>query len=336
MMESVYDWGLNVISWVQQFQSPFLTLLMKGISLGGDPVFYFGLVPFLYWCIDSKNGFSLGLSIIFAGALNGAIKEVLQVPRPFIRDPSVFFVKESGFSTPSGHAQGSASFYPVFAARMMGTKKYKKCHLGGKCGSKKIPLCLIFKLIVAVVMPLLIGFSRIYLGVHYPSDVLIGLTLGFLTAAGMMLFWNPVAKIIGGWRCSLQILLVAVIVFVLNHFSGSHTSLSGALGGFCLGRIFWHRRGNLWDASGGWLHRIVRLPLGLVVTGLVFALIGGVKFILIQLLPTMDLEVLLKFIQFACTGFTMIYICPLLFMRLGLAMGENNGSEEDGTTGVQA
>lgn len=320
MMEFIHDWGLNVISWVQQFQSPFLTLLMRVISFVGDPVFYMGLVLFLYWCLDSKKGFCLGLTIIFSGALNGAIKETLQVPRPFLQNPSVFMIPETGFSTPSGHAQGSASFYPLFASQVMGSKK---CKVGGKCGNKKLSPCLVFKTLVAVLLPLLIGFSRIYLGVHYPSDVLLGLTLGFLTSVGILLFWKPVATLIGSWRFSLQILLVAVIIFVLNHFSGSHTSLNGVLGGFCLGRIMWSKKGYFWNAYDSWFHRLLRLPLGLVVMGLVFGLVEGLKIILIQLLPNMDLETLLTFVQFACAGFTMVYVCPLLFVRLGLAMLED-------------
>ena len=75
------------------------------------------------------------------------------------------------------------------------------------------------RLCVAVGFPLLIGISRIYLGVHYPSDVLLGLTLGFLTSVGIILFWKLVAKIVSNWRASLQLLLVAVVVFLLNHFS---------------------------------------------------------------------------------------------------------------------
>ena len=114
-IEVLYDWGLEVICWMQQFQSPFLTLIMQVISFFSTPAFYFGVVLLLYWCLDSRAGFKLGVAIIFSGALNTVIKEVLQVPRPFIRDSSVFMVEESGFSTPSGHSQGSATFYPLFA-----------------------------------------------------------------------------------------------------------------------------------------------------------------------------------------------------------------------------
>lgn len=320
-LEAIYDWGLEVIRWVQQFQSSFLTLVMQVISFFSTPAFYFGAVLLLYWCLDSRAGFKLGVGIIFSGALNTAIKEVLQVPRPYVRDSSVFVVEESGFSTPSGHSQGSGTFYPLFARFVLGARKCGHCKLGGKCGGRRrFPLCVVVRLCVAVGFPLLIGISRIYLGVHYPSDVLLGLTLGFLTSVGIILFWKPVAKIVSNWRASLQLLLVAVVVFLLNHFSGSHTSLTGALFGFLLGKIFWNRKALFWDAAGTPVQRVLRLPLGLVVTGVVFGALELIKNLAGQLVVSIELKLLLKFIQFAGTGFVVVYLCPLLFIRFGLAM----------------
>lgn len=100
MMEFLYQWGLEVIGLVQRFQSPAMTFLMQLVSLFSDPAFYFVLVLLLYWCFDSRYGFRLGVAIVFSGALNTAIKETLRVPRPFIRDPSVLIIEESGFPLP--------------------------------------------------------------------------------------------------------------------------------------------------------------------------------------------------------------------------------------------
>lgn len=327
-MESIYLWGLEVIGFFQRFQSPALTFLMQLVSFFSDPAFYFGLVLLLYWCFDSHAGFRLGVAIIFSGALNTAIKETLRIPRPFVRDPSVFMIEESGFSTPSGHSQGSATFYPLFARYVMGKKS---CGADGSCRNKKCSPCLVFKLLVAVFLPLLIGFSRIYLGVHYPSDVLLGLSLGFLTSVGLILFWNPMATLVSSWRPSLQVLLAAVVVFALNRFSGSHTSLNGALFGFLVGRIMWTRSGRFWDARGTFAQRLLRFPLGLLVTGASFLIFEVVKNLVGQLSPAMELALLLKFIQFAAAGFVVVYLCPLLFIRFGMAFSVNElKAEGDG------
>lgn len=330
ILDFLYQWGLEVIHAVQHLRSPWFTVAMQAVSFLSDPAFYFGLVLLLYWCVDSVGGFRLGLTIVFSGALNTAIKEVLQVPRPFVRDPSVFIVEESGFSTPSGHSQGSATFYPLFARLMLGSRKCGQCSgTEEKCGGRKPLLCVVARLSVAVLLPLLVGFSRIYLGVHYPSDVLLGLSLGFLTSVGLMLFWNPAAQLVSSWRTSLQVLLAAAVVFVLNHFSGTHTSLNGALLGFLVGRIFWNKNDRFWDAAGTPRQRLLRLPVGLLVTGATFLIFELVKNLAGQLLPTMELAVLLKFVQFAAAGFVVVYLCPLLFIRLGLALPERQVKSQD-------
>jgi hypothetical protein len=284
--------------------------------------------------VDSVAGFKLGSAIIFSGALNTAIKEVLQVPRPFIRDSSVFIVEEAGFSMPSGHSQGAATFYPLFAKFVLGARKCGHCKLEKKsAGKRKLPLCVLVRLCVAAGLPLLIGLSRIYLGVHYPSDVLLGLTLGFLTSVGLILFWKPAAQIVASWRVSLQVLLVAVVVFALNHFSGSHTSLNGAFFGFFVGRICWNKRACFWDATGRLFQRFLRLPIGLIVTAIIFGIMELAKNILGQLAASQELHLLLKFFQFAATGFTVVYLCPLLFIRLGLTQSQSVEEEKASSHG---
>ena len=335
MMEPIYLWGLEVIGFFQRFQSPALTFLMQLVSFFSDPAFYFGLVLLLYWCFDSHAGFRLGVAIIFSGALNTAIKETLRIPRPFVRDPSVFMIEESGFSTPSGHSQGAATFYPLFAHLVMGVRHCRKCLHGKKgCNGKKIPLCVVGKLLVAVAIPLLIGFSRIYLGVHYPSDVLLGLSLGFLTALAFVLFWQPLAAVVGRWQPSLQLLAAAVLVVALNHFSRGQSALGGVLLGFLVGRIFWSRRGGYWSAQGTLVQRLLRLPLGAVVVATVFYVTEWLAALLIEvaagLSPTMNLASLLDFARFAIAGFLVVYLCPAVFVRLGLAMAEPAATDDAG------
>lgn len=326
-MEALYDWGLRVIKYLQGFQSPVLTFIMEFISFFSDPFFYFGLVIILYWCLDSSTGYKLSLAVVFSGVFNTAIKEVLQVHRPFIRDPSVFIIGEYGYSTPSGHSQGSATFYPLFARYVMGPKNGESCKIGKNCNKKKISFCTIIRLSVALILPLLIGFTRIYLGVHYPTDVALGLILGFLTSLGIILFWQPCVRVISTWRPSLQMLLAAVVVLVLNYFSGPRTSLSGALFGFLIGRIMWAKGKHFWDTSGTIKQRLLRLPLGLILTGVVLLVFEFLKDITNQELPTMDLVNLIRFIQFTCAGITVIYLCPLLFIRFGIAMPAGGESE---------
>ena len=68
------------------------------------------------------------------------------------------------------------------------------------------------------------------------------------------------------------------------------------------------------------MQRLLRLPLGLAVTGVVFGFFELVKNLAEQVAFSVELQLLLKFIQFAAGGFGVMYLCPVLFIRLGLAM----------------
>lgn len=303
--EQIYEWGLSVITAVQKIKSPFMTGLMEFVSFFGDPIFYFIALMWIFWCLDRKSGFKLGTAIIFSGALNGAIKNTLQVPRPFQRDASVFIVEESGFSTPSGHSQGSASFYPVVSDSLIKNGKNAK-------GKRFL------RIAVAVFIPLLIGFSRIYLGVHYPTDVMLGLIFGFLTSGGILLFWDSAASVLDPLRNSLKLLILTFVCLGINYFSANDSSMSGLLFGFVAGYIYLQDSENFDAGSGTWLCKILRVLLGMII---VFSVYSGLKILFnyfgfgseqSQWYP------LCRFIRYGAVGFSASFIAPKLFLRFNL------------------
>ncbi|MBO5137009.1 MAG: phosphatase PAP2 family protein [Spirochaetaceae bacterium] len=303
-MEAIYDWGLSVISDIQQIKSPFMNFIMITFSFFGDIPFYLVVIAISFWCVSSKKGLQMGFAIIFSGALNNALKHALKVPRPFIRDSSVFIVEESGYSTPSGHSQGSASFYPV-AANALISRKNK--------GQRVLVLC------VAVLFPLVIGFSRIYLGVHYPTDVFLGLIIGFLTSTGILLFWENVAAFFSPLRTSIKLLILALVCFLLNSFSGKDTSMVGLLFGFVGGYIFLQKNGGLDSAKGSIIQKVLRLLTG----GILLAFVYFVLKSLFGLMGFNDISSefysLFRFVRYGVTGAIASYFVPILFFKLNLA-----------------
>ncbi|WP_169740191.1 phosphatase PAP2 family protein [Carnobacterium funditum] len=133
--------------------------------LGGVPVMSTAVVlfsSFLIW--QSKNKrlaiWYISQSILGAGALNILVKVLFQRERPTIEH----LVIQGGFSFPSGHSMGSLISYGGIAFLIF--YLYKKSTLS------------IGVLVIAILLILLIGLSRIYLGVHFPSDVIGGYLLG--------------------------------------------------------------------------------------------------------------------------------------------------------------
>ena len=137
-----------------------LTPFMEFISFFAIRWAYF-LPAFLYWCISKKKGLYVLSSLSVSLWLNGLIKLTACVYRPWIKDsrivPAGDAIKTAGgYSFPSGHTMTATPIYGGFAV----------------CSKKT------FSKIFWVVLVLLTGFSRNYLGVHTPQDVLVGLICG--------------------------------------------------------------------------------------------------------------------------------------------------------------
>jgi len=155
-MDNVLAWGLDFIRSVQTIGNPVLTTVMKAITFTGSEIAYLAAIPFIFWCYDERKGLRLATAFLLSAWVNCSLKEVWRQPRPYELDPSVGMAVENSFGLPSGHAQGSATFWGIIAGWM------------------RSPYGIVF----AIAMPLVVGFSRIYLGVHFPTDVVAGWLLG--------------------------------------------------------------------------------------------------------------------------------------------------------------
>ncbi len=140
--------------------SDFATPIAKFITQFGGSIFLVSFAIFLFLVLKNKKiGFCIWLNLVCVAVLNITMKAIFQRPRP----EDLFLIEESGYSFPSGHSMVSAAFY--------GFLIYLIYHC------VKNPY-LKWALIVFLVFFIgLIGISRIYLGVHYTSDVLGGFFL---------------------------------------------------------------------------------------------------------------------------------------------------------------
>lgn len=137
-------------------REPLTTILKLITNLGGA---YVLITISVLSCIILKNKkMSLGivLNLIIATVLNVILKNIIDRPRP----EGYRIIEESGYSFPSGHSMVSMAFYGFIIYLIWKNVKNTKI---------KYSLCALLTLLIPM-----IGFSRIYLGVHYASDVLGG------------------------------------------------------------------------------------------------------------------------------------------------------------------
>ena len=155
----------KVIDIVQSFSSPVMDGVMLFITDMGSK-FMLGLllgISMIWLFVKRKDVWGMRLFFITVaggGLLNLLLKNFFDRERPNIN----IIIEANGFSFPSGHSMGSMTYYGFLAYLILRSKRNPLSKLG-----LGILLCLVI---------LLIGISRIYLGVHYPSDVLAGFIAG--------------------------------------------------------------------------------------------------------------------------------------------------------------
>ena len=180
--------------------------------------------------------------------------------------------------------------------------------------------------ILAVVIVLSMGISRLYLGVHFPADVVGGWLVGLF--AMWMALW--VAPRVGSWAASwpagAQILAVLALTVVLiaiypgdgdgNRPAESGVRDVGILLGFLLGLI-WDQHKLHYRVEGAWTRRILRYLLGLIIILVAFV---GLDYLFAFLSPDIYLiDQLLRLIRYSMVGFSVAGLGPWLFQRLKLA-----------------
>ena len=166
MMEILTNLDGNLLLWIQEnVRVEFLNGFWKFVtSLADGGIFWIILgVSALAFKRTRSVGIAMLLALIINHvATNMVLKDIFQRPRPFVTFSEIIPLidKPGSFSFPSGHT--STSFAAAFAVLFMEKKR-----------RYAIP---------AMIIAAMIGFSRMYVGVHYPTDVLGGIIVGFLSA----------------------------------------------------------------------------------------------------------------------------------------------------------
>ncbi|SFP92456.1 PAP2 superfamily protein [Lachnospiraceae bacterium XBB1006] len=139
--------------------------LALAITKCGQQTVLIVLLCAIYWCLDKQVALRAAFSFCLSGLSAQNLKLIFRIPRPWLLDKQFSPVKAAikgatGFSFPSGHTQSATSIYgSLFVSE------------------KKAPKWI--RILIAL-MPFLVGFSRMYLGVHTPKDVLTAFCISIL------------------------------------------------------------------------------------------------------------------------------------------------------------
>lgn len=168
-----FDWEVAAQAWLNNSiaDNKILTEIVSFFTMFGEELVLIAVLGFLYWCYDKKFGKFVGTNILVGLVLLPMLKNIFFRRRPYFDHESIKILKPvdssadiydisaQGYSFPSGHSTNSAILYGSLPM-------YKK-------GNKVL-------LVLAFVIPFLVGLSRVMLGAHYITDVLCGWAFGAL------------------------------------------------------------------------------------------------------------------------------------------------------------
>ena len=292
-MDAIFQWGLNFIIMIQQIDTPLLDSFFRAITSLGYELFYLLLFSFLLWCVDFYLGIRVGILFLLSVYVNTGAKEIFQQPRPFDILPEIQKAYASGYGFPSGHAQSSLVVWGSIAY-------WKK-----QTWIRNLSVLLI----------LLIGFSRIYLGVHFPTDILGGwLFGGLILCLSYFIFLKIKLNFIQG-NMIFKIIGITLFPVILLQIQSSPDIISSvaALTGVGYGLLFFSSFiGGI--RPGNWLQRLFSFLVGIIGIGILYL---GLKLILPS--EGQSFYQLSRFFRYLLLGIWISFGAPWLFIRMGLA-----------------
>jgi membrane-associated phospholipid phosphatase len=321
-MDSLIQTGIDWIIAIQSLGN-WLELPMLFFTALGNENFFFLVLPLLYWSVDTGLGLRIAFILAASNYLNTIVKLLFAAPRPYWVSAQVKpFLHENSFGIPSGHAQNSAAFTGIAAAWL------RKPWIWA----------------VALLITFFIGFSRLYLGVHFVYDVLMGWGIGYLLLLLFTKFWEPLVAWLRTKTLAQQITLaffISMLMLVIGvlttarlsgyvfpeewaenarragplpdpvSFEDTFTS-AGSFFGLAVGAAWIAARGGF-QTSGPLEKRALRYVIGLAGILLLWFGLG-------QLFPDGEaiFPLILRYLRYFLVGFWITGAAPWLFFHFNL------------------
>jgi membrane-associated phospholipid phosphatase len=321
----MFQWQLEIIRWIQSFHG--LEQPMRLLSIFGNEEFFLLAIPLIYWCINSRLGIRLAAILIISVGSNALVKLVFHAPRPYWIDTKIQALSsETTYGIPSAHAQNAVSIWGYITQHI----KHRMW-------------------IITITIILLISISRVYLGMHFLTDVLAGWIIGIIIllatfrwqaqvidwlkhlslqqqislSFALSIFYFLIASII------LQIIPLVPPEWIQNataantavepiepHSTDLITTVAGLIFGYGASLAITIRKVHF-STNGPIGKRTLRFIIGALGTIIIWL---GLRYLTPQNMPI--LAIIVRYLRYATTMFWVIYIAPKIFIRAGLAESE--------------
>lgn len=285
---------IQFLQFLESLRTDFLVKLFEGITMLGEETILILMIAVLYFAYDKRLALRIGYITITSMCVNNTVKNLVKRARPFASGevtPARAHTA-TGYSFPSGHTQTISTWSTAFA---MYFKKKWVCVLAG----------------IAIVA---VAFSRLLLGVHYPSDVIGGAVLGVTIAIGLSIVYDRTKDIHKLYMITGLLFFPLAIVFLIKvdpQFEGFF-KLYGMLVGLFFATGLEEKYAPLtYDIV--WWKKVLRVVIGIA---MVLVIKEGAK--LIYVFDSLQVSLVLDCIRYMLVVIVGFGLCPILYKKINL------------------
>lgn len=295
-------WEANLIIWLQTISGTAFDYFVYALTLFGDQIFFTLVLLVIYWCIDKDYGFKFFNVYIMGCCVLEISKTIFRRPRPYVayRDKIKSIIKDTGgYSFPSGHSQSIANISTQLSLYAKKKRFFKTV------------------IVLSVIISLSVMISRMFLGQHFFTDVLVGALFGI----GLAILFGFVYELISAYRYKFYYVilpvsvLITIILLLIN--SGSEFSniikICGVYGGFSWGYFLENKFVRYEIKADKFYKYILRFLLGVAIALFLKETLN----LLFGLLPLGWLyNILNSYIRYFILVIWMSFVAPLVFAKL--------------------
>lgn len=283
--------------WLQSIFGSSTMPFFSFLSVFGEAGAAILVLGFFYWGFDKKFGKQLACIILMGSIWNPMIKNLFLRRRPYVvhetielfkpidADADIYDLKAQGYSFPSGHSTNAVVIYGTIAHHLR-TKR---------------------SLLISIILILAVGLSRMVLGAHYPTDVITGYAVGFIT----IFIVNALRKRITNDYIYYGLLLLTALPGLFYCTSNDYYTSLGLYVGTSLGILFEQRYVNFKNESNVF-YCVIRAVVGALILLLCTSILK-LPFSSSFLESGTFLALLVRMLRYAISAFIIIGIYPMVF-----------------------
>lgn len=275
----IIPFEVDVLKFIQQFSCPALDVFFSAVSMLAEQLVLIAAITYIYWNLNKDAGKQIAYAVFVSVSLNSGLKNLFNFPRPIGIDGirSHYTGTATGSSFPSGHTQCFSTAAFSLAARLKKRWVY----------------------LTAAALTLLVAFSRLYLGVHFPKDVLAGGLLGIIISFFCVFLCRKIRQ-----KSLLYLVSFALMLpFLFLNTSEDYFKSLGLFFGFLIGNFIEEKKVSFSADKRSKVEAVVRWIVGLL-------LIAGIQLLGKKLLGGSSLG---NFLRYSLISLFAIGIYPWIF-----------------------